>query len=165
MNNLLILDTDAASVLAKAELVNDILVLYSESKIVITPKVEDELERPLDYGYKFPKKILQEKEIDTVNISRDEKELYIKWFDQIVIGKGELESIAVAKKRDGVFFTMDKIAAKVAKDKGVDITAFDTIMKKMLKSDIIDKEKAKKAIDKIQEKDNRKIDKKKIFSQ
>ncbi len=153
MNNLLILDTDAASVLAKAELVNHILVLYSESKIVITPKVEDELERPLDYGYKFPKKILQE------------KELYIKWFDQIVIGKGELESIAVAKKRDGVFFTMDKIAAKVAKDKGVDITAFDTIMKKMLKSDIIDKEKAKKAIDKIQEKDNRKIDKKKIFSQ
>ncbi len=153
MQNLLILDTDAASVLAKAELVNDILVLYSESKIVITPKVEDELERPLDYGYKFPKKILQE------------KELYIKWFDQIVIGKGELESIAVAKKRDGVFFTMDKIAAKVAKDKGVDITAFDTIMKKMLKSDIIDKEKAKKAIDKIQEKDNRKIDKKKIFSQ
>ncbi|MGM0510841.1 MAG: hypothetical protein ACQESD_06935 [Thermoplasmatota archaeon] len=76
MNDLLILDTDAASVLAKGELIDDILRLYSDSKVVITPKVEDELERPLDYGYKFPNKILKEKKIDTVNLSKDEKPYY-----------------------------------------------------------------------------------------
>ncbi len=164
MNDLLVLDTDAASVLAKGELVNEILDLYSDGRIIITPKVEDELERPLDYGYRFPNKILQEKEIDTVNISRDEKELYRKWFDQIMIGKGELESIAVAKRRNAVFFTMDKVAAKVAKEKGVEITAFDSILKRMLKDGFIDKKEAKKAIAKIEDKDNRKIDRNKIFS-
>ncbi|MFO7992363.1 MAG: hypothetical protein R6U61_08765 [Thermoplasmata archaeon] len=59
--------------------------------------------------------------------------------------KGELQSIAVAKQRGGVFFTMDKIAAKVAKNKGVDIIAFDTIMRKMVKKDIIDIKEAEKA--------------------
>lgn len=161
-SNLLILDTDAASVLAKAELVKDFLRLYSETKVVITPKVEDELERPLDHGYGFPNKILKENHIDTVNISKEEKELYRKWFDEITIGKGELESISVAKQRKGSFFTMDKIAAKTAKNKGVNITAFDSIMREMLNTGIIDKKKAERAIDKIQEKDNRKIEKEKI---
>ncbi len=165
MDDLLILDTDAASVLAKAELVDKILQLYSDGKIVITPKVEDELEKPLDYGYRFPNKILKEKEIDTINISKDEKELYRKWFDQILIGKGELESIAVSKQRDAVFFTMDRIAARVAKNKGVTVITFDSIMKRILKDGIIDRKKAEKAIDKIEEKDNRKIDEKKIFTQ
>lgn len=164
MNDLLILDTDAASVLAKGELVDETLKAFSEVDIVITPKVEDELETPLDYGYRFPNRILKEKEIGTINIYREEKELYRNWSDQIMIGKGELESIAVAKNRGGTFFTMDKTAAKVAEKKDVDIIAFNTLMKKMLDEDVLKRKEAEKAVKRIEKKDNREIDKNKIFS-
>lgn len=165
MNDILILDTDAASVLAKSSLVNDVLKLFSKIEVAITPKVENEIEVPFSYGYNFPKKILDEDRIDIAHISKDERKLYRKWLDQTMIGKGELESIAVAKMRDGTFFTMDKIAVKFAKDKEVDTIAFNTIMKNMLKNNIIDRKEAEKAIEKIEKKDNRKLDKSKIFSE
>ncbi|MFO8110044.1 MAG: hypothetical protein R6U17_05940 [Thermoplasmata archaeon] len=79
---------------------------YSEVKIVITPKVQNELEVPLEYGYEFPEQILSR--IDTFTLSKSEKYLYRDRFDNLMIGKGELESIAVAKIRKGTFFTMDR---------------------------------------------------------
>ncbi len=156
MNNILVLDTDAASVFAKAEIVDELLKLYSEVKIVITPKVQDELEVPLEYGYEFPERIFSR--IDTVTLSKSEKDLYWDWFDNLMIGKGELESIAVAKIRKGTFFTMDRTAARFAKSKSVAVVAFDKVMKEMLKKKIIDIKGVEKAITKIEERDNRIID-------
>ncbi len=161
MNNILVLDTDAASVIAKAEIVDELLKLYSEVKIVITPKVQNELEVPLEYGYEFPERILSR--IDTVTLSKSEKDLYWGWLDNLMIGKGELESIAVAKIRKGTFFTMDRTAARFAKSKSVDIVAFDKVMKEMLKKNIMDRKEAEKAITKIEERDNRIIDADRIF--
>lgn len=55
---MLIIDTDAASVLAKGELVEETLELFKNHEVVITPKIEEELEKPLEHGYKYPNKIL-----------------------------------------------------------------------------------------------------------
>lgn len=58
----------------------------------------------MTYGYEFPDKILKEKRIDIVSLSDDEKNLYRKWFNQGRVGKGGLESMAVAKKRGNILY-------------------------------------------------------------
>ena len=47
---MLIIDTDAASVLAKGELLEQTLELLEKHETVITPKIEEELEKPLEHG-------------------------------------------------------------------------------------------------------------------
>ncbi len=102
--------------------------------------------------------------IDTVNLSLDEKQDSSNWENEIRIGKSEIESMIVAKYRNAEFFTMDSTAAEKAMEKGVDVIGFDSVTKKLLEREVVTEEQIEKAIDKIERKDNRQIDEEKIFS-
>ncbi len=57
---MIILDTDFASVLAKAEIIGLIKRLFSgKHDIIITPKVYEELKVPKEYGYTYPEDIFK----------------------------------------------------------------------------------------------------------
>lgn len=111
---MLIIDTDAASVIAKGKLIEETLKLFENHRVVITPKIEEELEKPLEHGYNYPNQIFDK--IDTENPTEEERKQYREWFNEQTVDKGELEAITIAKLRDAIFFTMDKAAKRYAEN-------------------------------------------------
>ncbi|MFB6114914.1 MAG: hypothetical protein ABEK04_01370 [Candidatus Nanohalobium sp.] len=154
-DNLLILDTDAASVLAKSKILYEMLKLFDQHKVTIAPKIEEELEKPLDYGYIYPEEIFEK--VETVGIKQTEKDRYRSWFEETSVDKGELEATAVAENRNAIFFTMDKQAQKFAEEKGVQNLSFNNLIKLMNKKKILTEEEIREALEKIEERDSRKI--------
>lgn len=160
---MLILDTDAASVLAKGEIIEETLELFKNHKTVITPKIEDELEKPLDYGYTYPEKIF--KNIETINTKKKEKERYRKMFQEKSVDKGELEAICVAENRNSLFFTMDSQAKEFAEEKDIQTITFNNLLKLIKQKEILDDKDIKETIKNIEERDNRKINTEEILEQ
>lgn len=158
---MLIIDTDAASVLAKGELLEETLALFENHEVIITPKIEEELEKPLEHGYKYPNKIFDK--VNTGTPTEEERKQYREWFNEQSVDKGELEATAVAASRDAIFFTMDQAAAKYAEKQGVQTLAFNNLEKLLLEKEIIFRDELEKSIELIEQKDNRKIDREKIF--
>ncbi|QGA80325.1 hypothetical protein [Candidatus Nanohalobium constans] len=152
---MLIIDTDAASVLAKGELVDETLKLFKNHKVVITPKIEEELEKPLEHGYKYPNKIFDK--LDTETPAKEERKQYRERFNEQSVDKGELEAITVAESRNAIFFTMDQAAAKYAEKQEVQTIAFNNLAKLLNQKEIISKDELKDSIKTIERKDNRKI--------
>jgi predicted nucleic acid-binding protein len=151
----LIIDTDAASALAKGELVEETLKLFKNHEVVITPKIEEELEKPLEHGYKYPNKILDK--IHTQRPTEEERKQYRRRLDEQPADKGELEAITVAESRDAIFFTMDQAAAKYAEKQEVQNLSFNNLVKLLNQEEIISKKELKESIKTIEQKDNRKI--------
>lgn len=158
---MLIIDTDAASVLAKGELIEETLNLFDNHEVVITPKIEEELEKPIEHGYNYPNQIFDK--INTKSPTEEERKQYREWFDEQSVDKGELEAIAIAESRDAIFFTMDQAANRYAEKQDVQTLAFNNLVKLLHEKEIISKEDLKNSIELIEQKDNRKIDADDIF--
>ncbi|MFB6100325.1 MAG: hypothetical protein ABEK16_03550 [Candidatus Nanohalobium sp.] len=152
---MLILDTDASSVLAKGEIIEETLELFSNHQVAITPKIEEEVERPLEYGYSYPEKILRN--VEVTNIREEEKDKYREWFEESSVDKGELEATVVAKDRDAIFFTMDQQAKRFAEKKRVQTLSINNLIKLLIQKDFLSKEEVNSAVEKIEERDNREI--------
>lgn len=158
---MILLDTDIASALAKANALKPILELY-KGKAYITPEVYEELQAPLDHGYKYPKRIF--KQIRVLDTKPKEQRQYRERLHRNEnLGKGELESITVAKNRDYYFISLDKKAIKHAQENNTKTTVFKTILRKLWKEHILTKEEVKQMVNRIEEKDNRKIDTKGVW--
>lgn len=160
---MLIIDADAASVLAKGKLLEGTLKLFENHNVVITPKIEEELEKPLEHGYNYPEQIFNK--IYTEYPTKEERKQYRKWINEQSVDKGELEVIAIGGSRDAIFFTMDQEASRYAEKQDVQTVAFNNIMKLLHKKEIISKENLEDSIKLIERKDNRNIDKKDIFKE
>lgn len=160
---MLIIDTDAASVLAKGKLLEETLELFENHNVVITPKIEEELEKPLEHGYNYPKQIFEK--IDTEAPSEQERKQYREWFNEQSVDKGELEAIAIVESRDAIFFTMDRAANRYAEKQDVQTLAFNNLVKLLHEKEIISKEDLKDSIELIEQKDNRRIDTDEIFQE
>jgi len=158
---MLVVDTDAASVLAKGQLLEEILELFHNHKVVITPKIEEELEKPLEHGYSYPERVFEK--IKTEPPTEDERNQFQKWFNEDTVDRGELEGIAVAKSRDAIFFTMDQSAARYAEKQDVQTLAFNNLAKLILEKEIISRKEVRKSVELIEDKDNRKLDSEDIF--
>ena len=73
---MIVIDTDFASVLAKAEITELVKRLFSgKHDLIITPKVYEELEVPKEYGYTYPDEIFNN--IDVLTAESVEQELYM----------------------------------------------------------------------------------------
>jgi predicted nucleic acid-binding protein len=160
---MLIIDTDAASVLAKGKLLEETLALFENHEVLITPKIEEELEKPLEHGYNYPEKIFEK--LDTEPPSEQERKQYRERFNEQSVDKGELEAIAIAESRDAIFFTMDQAAARHAEKQKVQTLSFNNLAKLLHEKEIISKEYLKDSIELIEQKDNRKIDTGEIFQE
>lgn len=153
---MLIIDTDAASVLAKGKLLEETLELFKNHEIVITPKIEEELEKPLEHGYNYPNQIFDK--INTETPTEEERKQYREWFNEQSVDKGELEAIAIAESRDAIFFTMDQVAARYAEKQNVQTLAFNNIVKLLHEKEIVSKKDLKDSLELIEQRDNRRIE-------
>jgi len=151
------LDTDLASAFAKVNAITLLVELLHEGyEIYITPRIYEELQVPLSYGYDFPKIIFEH--VPVLNLKKGEQEEYrslIREFPRV--GRGELEAIAVCKHRRGIFASLDRKALDIAKANGVPVLVLGAILLEFLKRGLYSKEELEVLIREINEKDNRDI--------
>jgi len=151
---LLILDTDIASA-SKAGHFEVLIQLFG--KVGITPIVYEELQAPLMHGYKFPTEIFKKAEL--VTISEEEQRNYLDLKEQYSkIGRGEVESMVVCKKRGFLFSSFDKKAVSMAKEFGVNVITAGAIFNGFLIKGIATKKEVLKIIEDIEISDNRMLD-------
>ena len=152
---MIILDTDFASVLAKAEIIGLIKRLFSgKHDIIITPKVYEELKVPKEYGYTYPDNIF--KRINVLTVESEEQKLYMELISiNPTLGKGELESIAVCINRSAIFATLDEKAEQFAKNQDVHVLHIHTVLKMLLKTGLCSESDIIGIVKKIEETDKR----------
>ncbi len=149
---MLILDTDIASAFAKAGHFEVLIQLFG--KVGITPMVYEELQTPLMHGYAYPDEIFNKAEL--VTVSSEEQKDYLKLNEEhSKIGKGEVESMVVCRKRGFLFSSFDKKAISIAKESGVNVITAGAIFHGFLIKGIATKEEVMKILRDIEISDNR----------
>lgn len=158
---MIILDTDIASALAKGKGLDLLLELF-QNDVYITPKVYEELQSSVNYGYSFPQEIFEK--VKVLDVTSQEQRQYRKMFHKTVsLGKGELEAISVAKERNSLFSSLDKKALKLAQKKKVKVMVLKAILKGFWKKKVCSKEDVRKLVERIEKKDSRVIDIEGVF--
>ena len=149
---MLILDTDIASAFAKAGHFEVLIQLFG--KVGITPMVYEELQTPLMHGYAYPDEIFNKAEL--VTVSSEEQKDYLKLNEEhSKIGKGEVESMVVCRKRGFLFSSFDKKAVSMAKEFGVNVITAGAIFNGLLIKGIANKKEVLKILQDIETSDNR----------
>ncbi len=148
---MIIFDADILSIFAKVEEI-DVLKHLLGDKLVMTPKIRDEISVPLEYGYTFPLQVISK--IKTIPLNREVLEEYERLQQNFSLGKGELEAIAYCKTEGCVFATNDIKAREFAKGEGVSVISLQAILKALWKKEIKSKEEVKELLKKIKETDN-----------
>lgn len=149
----IIFDTDIVSMFAKANSLDILFTLLSGLKLSITPKIKDELSIPLEYGYGFPEDIFQK--FDLIIPDEDDYTEYERLKALYpYLGKGELEALAIAKKRGYILAVNDQKAFEVALKEEITSVNIHTILKALLKKKILNKEEISVLINRLEESDN-----------
>lgn len=155
---MIILDTDIASTFAKADALDALIDLLSaRHEVYITPRIYEELQIPLAFGYGFPKEILTH--VKVLDLSTDEQRDYRGLLKQCpTVGRGELEAIVVCKRRGGIFSSLDRQALRVAASQGVSTLPLGAILHEFVGRRVYSKAELRVLIEKINRVDNRHID-------
>ncbi len=154
---MIVLDTDFASVLAKAEIIGLVKKLFSRKHdLLITPKVYEELEVPKEHGYTYPDEIFNN--IDVLTAESKEQKLYMELLsDNPTLGRGELESIAICINRSAIFATLDEKAKQFAKKRDIHVLHIYTVLKMLLKTGLCSEKDIMTIVKKIEKTDRRMI--------
>ncbi len=119
--------------------------------------VYEELQTPLRHGYTYPDEIFNKAEL--VTISEEEQREYLRLKEEYSkIGKGEVESMVVCRKREFLFSSFDKKAISVAKESGVSVITAGTIFKGLLLKGVATKKEVFKILQDIETSDNRSLE-------
>ncbi|MEA1925544.1 MAG: hypothetical protein U9M95_06720 [Candidatus Altiarchaeota archaeon] len=103
---MILLDTDIASALAKAGGLDLALELFNK-QVHIIPKVYEELQASVGYGYVFPQELFEK--IRVLDVTPEEQRTYRRMLSRhMTLGKGELESVSVALERGCLFSSLDR---------------------------------------------------------
>jgi len=145
---MIIFDTNILSIFAKISRLELIKKLFGA--IYITPMIKEELIVPLEYGYEFPKDVLGSSSV--VIPTTEELGTYNEF--KVRLGKGEAEAISIAKNRNLLFATNDKVAQKVAKENGVGIISLQAILNTLVKRQILTLDELNEIINDIRLRDN-----------
>ena len=150
---MIVMDTDFASVLAKAEIIGLVKKLFSgKHDLIITPKVYEELNVPKEHGYTYPDEIF--KNIGVLTAESKEQELYMELLaGSPTLGRGELESIAICINRSAIFATLDEKAKRFAKKRDIHLLHIHTVLRMMLKTGLCSEKEIVDIVKKIEKTD------------
>lgn len=150
---MIILDSDILSMFAKADALDVLQQILSGSRLCITPRIKEELTIPLQYGYSFPQVIFDHTEL--IFPTEEEAELNESFqMSDKSLGKGELEAIAVAKKRACIYATNDRKAIELAVREGLTIMNVHTVFKIAFKKGIYSIEEIRGIVLRLENSDN-----------
>jgi len=154
---MIVMDTDFASVLAKAEIIGLVKKLFSgKHDLIITSKVYEELNVPKEHGYTYPDEIF--KNIGVLTAESKEQELYMELLaGSPTLGRGELESIAICINRSAIFATLDEKAKRFAKKRDIHLLHIHTVLRMMLKTGLCSEKEIVDIVKKIEKTDRRTV--------
>lgn len=147
-----IIDTDIASTFGKIGKFHLLRKLFVKSELYITIAVMNELLESKKSGYEFARVAIRNVKILKPK-PREIKET-AKILSKRTLGRGESESIAIAKARKMLFLTNDKIAEREAKACGIEMMNLSMIIRQFWKHQAISVKEAKDIIEEIESKDN-----------
>ncbi len=148
-------DTNILSTFMRIERLDLLFKTFNTGKIYISFNVFQELKVDRDRGYPYTKKLfhlIDDHKIEIVTPTKDELLHTVDLPESF--GRGELDSLAICKRREGIFLSNDKKVINYCKKK--DITCFDLcdILAALWKFKILPKEKIKEIIAEIEKKYN-----------
>jgi len=146
-----ILDTDIASTFGKIERFDLLKALFPNSILFISDSVEHELDREEKW-----KKVADniKKKTKTAAPTKAEERSAETLLSKRRIGKAEAECIAIAKSRNMLLLTNDRIAIKEARKAGVDVMDLRALTRELWKQNILAKKSAAGLVSEIESKDS-----------
>jgi len=148
---MVVIDTDILSMFAKIDAIDTLKKLFKD-RIVMTPRIRDEVSIPLEYGYVFPLNVISK--IETVTLSPFVLKEYERLSENWTLGRGELEAISYCKSENCIFLTNDRKAQELAKKEGVRVITLQAVLRALWKTGVKTKEETIKILDMIKEADN-----------
>jgi len=148
-----VLDCDIVSTLAKIDKIDLLAGIFKDSRLVIPNAVYVELLEAERIGFIFTEKIFNSQIEITTMIGSE-----LTDFKNIVQNKkihhGEAEGIVIARNRNGVFLTNDRVAVKFCEQNGVAVLDLKDILKITARKKIVDENEMIKLMKDIEVKDN-----------
>ena len=148
---MVVIDTDILSMFAKIDAIDTLKKLFKD-RIVMTPRIRDEVSIPLEYGYVFPLNVISK--IETVTLSPFVLKEYERLSENWTLGRGELEAISYCKSENCISLTNDRKAQELAKKEGVRVITLQAVLRALWKTGVKTKEETIKILDMIKEADN-----------
>ncbi len=152
MYSIVVMDCDLISSFAKINRIDLLETLFPDAQLVITPSVYNELLKTKEYGFDFLDKIIQSN-VGLINIRKEERSVFEDFVQDYRIHLGEVEGIAIAKCRDGVFMTNDSQAVRFCEEKGVKVLNLKDVLRKIAVDGIVDKGEMLKLIEDTENED------------
>jgi len=148
LGKLVIIDTDMVSAFAKIERLDLLKKLFSKHKVVITPRIHEELLVSLQFGYSFPQDIFKHFEVFYPS-EKESKDYHGLLGMKLPLGKGELEAISICTSRQGIFSSMDQTALKFAREMVVETLGLHSVLRALWKSQILSRKEVEQIISDI----------------
>lgn len=126
--NKVIVDTDILSMFAKADAIEALVEAFGSWEPHMTPAIRDEIMVPFQYGFNFPKKVLDT--IPTVVLTQEMMEDYLALsVAERSVGRGELEAIVYCRNTGALFATNDAHARAFAQAQGINVISLQAILR------------------------------------
>jgi len=150
-----LMDTDILSIFAKADALSILCRLLQCERFPITPGVLNELLVPLEYGYDFPRRILDQAEI--VPMTLEETEDYEALRIQGRLSVADAEIIAICKRRRWIYITMDRVALRCAEEFGVRTVDLQALLEAIKRAGLLSLKQLQVLIERMEGEDRTRI--------
>ncbi|MAF35671.1 hypothetical protein CL622_00955 [archaeon] len=164
---MILLDTNILSTFARIDRFDLLYDIFEDSQLYISPNVYMEIKHAEIIGYIHAKKVidaLDQEKITIIHLSRQAKKEIPSLPKSF--GKGELDSVAIAKSNKSIFITNEKKVVNYCQKNQIDVITLNSLLRYLWEEKILTKQQVKDLIDEIELKDRLVITaKKEIFDE
>ncbi len=148
-----VLDCDIVSTLAKIDKIDLLAEIFKDNRMVIPNAVYVELIEAERMGFDFAEKIFNS-QIEITTMIGSELDDFKNIVKNKKIHHGEAEGMVIARNRNGVFLTNDRVAVKFCEQNDVAVLDLKDILKMAARKKIIGETEMIEIIRDIEVKDN-----------
>lgn len=150
-----LVDTNILSTYAKIKRFELLFEIIDREELFISTSVLHELDTAENMGYDFVKVIfdyIDKERISIISMDDEESDLFLGLPDSF--GKGERESVAISKVRDYIFVSNETKVKNYCDKNDIDIVDLPTLLRRVWKTGLKEKETVNKIVGEIENKDN-----------
>ncbi|MFP4051175.1 MAG: hypothetical protein ACLFVB_05490 [Thermoplasmata archaeon] len=150
-----LVDTNILSTYAKIKRFELLFEIIDREELFISTSVLHELDTAENMGYDFVKVIfdyIDKERISIISMDDEESDLFLELPDSF--GKGERESVAISKVRDYIFVSNETKVKNYCDKNDIDIVDLPTLLRRVWKTGLKEKETVNKIVGEIENKDN-----------
>ncbi|MBI4141854.1 hypothetical protein HY484_02945 [Candidatus Woesearchaeota archaeon] len=152
---MILIDTNILSTFAKIRKLESLLKIFEGKRVCISCNVLEEIKQAVGLGYVYASPIINlsmSKKIEIIELTKEEYLLSLSFPKNF--GKGERDSLAIAKKRSWVFITNEKRVLNYCNDENISAVSLNSLLRLLWEEKIQTKEQVKDIINEIETKDS-----------